>query len=68
MDSVVDDNSQYKEPLMDEKQYAEMKTLIAEKGITANDFQDAIKKINKVNKIKAFGAITLACILGLTNQ
>lgn len=32
------------------------------------DTEKAIKKINKVNKIKAFGAITLSCILGLTNQ
>ena len=30
--------------------------------------EKAIKKITKVNKIKAAGAITGACILGLTNQ
>lgn len=30
--------------------------------------KDAIKKIKKVNNIKAYGAITLACLLGLTNQ
>ena len=30
--------------------------------------ENAIKKITKVNKIKAAGAITGACILGLTNQ
>ncbi len=28
----------------------------------------AIKKISKVNKIKAFGAIAGSCVLGLTNQ
>ena len=32
------------------------------------NIQNAIKKIKKVNKIKAFGAITLSCIAGLTNQ
>lgn len=30
--------------------------------------EEALKKINKVNKIKAFGAIAGACLLGLTNQ
>ena len=30
--------------------------------------KEAIKKIKKVNNIKAYGAITLACLLGLTNQ
>ncbi len=32
------------------------------------DIKSAFKKIRKVNKIKGFGAITGACLLGLTNQ
>ena len=32
------------------------------------DAQKAIKKITKINKIKAGGAIAASCILGLTNQ
>ncbi len=39
--------------------------IFTEKNITA---ENAIKKIKKVNSIKAYGAITLACLLGLTNQ
>ena len=39
--------------------------IFTEKNITT---ENAIKKIQKVNRIKAYGAITLACLLGLTNQ
>lgn len=34
----------------------------------AKEVELAINKISKINKIKAFGAISLASILGLTNQ
>lgn len=39
--------------------------IFTNKNVTTSD---AIKKIKKVNNIKAYGAITLACLLGLTNQ
>lgn len=32
------------------------------------EIEKAIQKATKINKIKAFGAISLSCILGLTNQ
>lgn len=33
-----------------------------------NEIEKAINKISRVNKIKAFGAISASCVLGLTNQ
>jgi len=33
-----------------------------------NNIEKALEKISKINKIKAGGAISLSCILGLTNQ
>ena len=32
------------------------------------EIEQAINKISRVNKIKAFGAISASCVLGLTNQ
>ena len=34
----------------------------------AREIESAVNKISRVNKIKAFGAISASCILGLTNQ
>ena len=39
--------------------------IFTDKNINA---ENAVKKIKKVNSIKAYGAISLACLLGLTNQ
>lgn len=33
-----------------------------------SEIEKALRKINKINKIKTFGAITASCVLGLTNQ
>lgn len=33
-----------------------------------NHIEKSLEKIAKINKIKAFGAISLSCILGITNQ